>query len=300
MQEGYDSKRMSKYFSENQASFGAIKQSGKSGVLRAAVYVFSSDPGEKRMSATRKSLVNYFSDTKADGYAKKIENITDSGIRKILIAYMEKYGNTLEEPFSPEGVEFLNAHVCELNDGRPHMPIRCVRVAEPMGEKFAVGTRGNRKAKFVEADKGCNLFFAVYQQEGGVRAFRTIPLNEVIERQKQKLCVAPEVDDKGNRLLFVLSPNDLVYLPTEEERESIIDFQHIDYSRIYKMVSCTRTQCLFLPHRVAKAIVDRYEYESLNKIERSETGEIIKQFCVPLKVDRLGRLSFALMFDTSL
>lgn len=300
LQEGYDSKCMSQYFSENQASFGAIKQSGKSGMPKAAVYVFSSDPGEKRMSATRKSLVNYFSDTKADGYAKKIENITDSGIRKILIAYMEKYGNTLEEPFSPEGVEFLNAHVCELNDGRPHMPIRCVRVAEPMGEKFAVGTRGNRKAKFVEADKGCNLFFAVYQQEGGGRTFRTIPLNEVIERQKQKLCVAPEVDDKGNRLLFVLSPNDLVYLPTEEERESIIDFQHIDYSRIYKMVSCTRTQCLFLPHRVAKAIVDRNEYESLNKIERSETGEIIKQVCVPLKVDRLGRLSSALMFDTSL
>lgn len=300
LQEGYDSKRMSKYFLENQASFRAIKQSGKSGVLKVAVYVFSSDLGEKRMSATRKSLVSYFADTQADGYVKKIENITDSGIRKILTAYVEKYGGTLEEPFSPEGVEFLNAHVCELNDGRPHMPIRCVRVAEPMGEKFAVGTRGNRKAKFVEADKGCNLFFAVYQQEEGGRTFRTIPLNEAIERQKQKLCVAPEVDDKGNRLLFVLSPNDLAYLPTEEERESSIDLRHIDYSRIYKMVSCTRTQCLFLPHRVAKAIVEGFEYESLNKMERAETGEMIKQVCVPLKADRLGRLSPALMFDTFL
>lgn len=57
------------------------------------------------------------------------------------------------------------------------------------------------------------------------RSYETIPLNEVIERQKQGLSV---VDLKGTND-FYLCPNDLVYIPSDDELENInnIDFKNI-------------------------------------------------------------------------
>ena len=68
------------------------------------------------------------------------------------------------------------------------------------------------------------IFFAVYESNIldkktntiiKKRNYATIPLNVAIERQKQGLPVAPE-DENGNDPIFVLSPNDLVYLPTDD------------------------------------------------------------------------------------
>ena len=56
------------------------------------------------------------------------------------------------------------------------------------------------------------------------------------------------------------------------------------------MVSCTGKQCFFIPVYVAKAIWDKNEYLALNKIEKAITGEMIKEICIPIKVDRLGNL----------
>jgi CRISPR-associated endonuclease Csn1 len=44
-----------------------------------------------------------------------------------------------------------------------HQPICKVRVAETLGNKFQVGNTGNKINKYVESDKGTNLFFAIYQ-----------------------------------------------------------------------------------------------------------------------------------------
>ena len=68
------------------------------------------------------------------------------------------------------------------------------------------------------AAKGTNLFFAIYETEEidkdtkkviRKRSYSTIPLNVVIERQKQGLSSAPE-DENGNLPKYILSPNDLV------------------------------------------------------------------------------------------
>ena len=56
------------------------------------------------------------------------------------------------------------------------------------------------------------------------------------------------------------------------------------------MVSCTGSQCFFIQHSVANVIVDKCEFYSLNKMERSIMGEMIKEICIPIKVDRLGNL----------
>ena len=233
------------------------------------------------MCAIRKKLDDTFD-------KKRIESITDTGIQKILLRHLEANAGSPKEAFSPDGIERLNANIQELNGGKPHQPIFTVRVTEPLGNKFSVGTIGNRSSKFVEAAKGTNLFFAVYQQKDGKRTFCSIPLNEAIERQKQGLPSAPEHDEKGNTLLFVLSPGDLVYLPTEDERMGKIELDSIDKTRIYKMVSCTGSECHFLSYSVASVIIANFEFTSINKLARAITGEMIKDICVPLEVDRLG------------
>ena len=87
---------------------------------------------------------------------------------------------------------------------------------------------------------------------------------------------------------FYLSPNDLVYVPTADELLS--KACSLDKNRIYKMVSATKSECLFIPHSVAKPIYDKVEFEALNKMGRALTGEMIKSVCWKIEVDRLGHI----------
>lgn len=242
-------------------------------------------PKGKILTATRKSL-----DTSFD--LKTINTITDTGIQKILRNYLDFKGSP-EIAFSPEGIEDLNKNVEKYNDGKPHQPISKVRVFE-LGSKFQVGQTGNKKYKYVEAAKGTNLFFAVYEDKNGKRSYETIPLNEVIERQKQNLAV---VELKGIKD-FYLCPNDLVYVPLEDELENSnkIDFKNFrrdQGERIYKVVSFSGNQLFFIRHDIATSIVNKAEFSSLNKMERAIDGLMIKENCIKLEVDRLGNISKA-------
>src|SRR5690606_22383150 len=95
-------------------------------------------------------------------------------------------GNNAELAFSPEGIEDMNKNIALYNDGKPHQPIYKARIFE-LGSKFSLGQTGNKGTKYVEATKGTNLFFAVYQNEKSKRSYESIPLNILIERQKQGL-----------------------------------------------------------------------------------------------------------------
>ena len=236
----------------------------------------------KILTATRKAIDSTFTE-------KVIEGITDTGIQKILLNYL-KFKKSPEIAFSPEGIEELNKNIALYNDGKPHKPIRKVRIFE-QGSKFPLGEVGNKATKYVEAAKGTNLYFGVYQGKDK-RSFATIPLNEVIERQKQGLPSVPEYNEKGDPLLFSLSPYDLVYVPIEGEIIEDIDFQHLSKEqkeRIYKIVSFTKGRIYGIPNKVAVSIVNKMEYTQLNKIEFIKEKEI----CIKLKVDRLGNISKA-------
>jgi CRISPR-associated endonuclease Csn1 len=185
----------------------------------------------------------------------------------------------------------MNKNILQLNDGKFHQPVYKVRVYEPIGNKFQVGVRGNKSSKYVEAAKGTNLFFAIYTDENGNRTFETVPLNIVIERLKQGEREVPEHNEKGDTLLFHLSPNDLVYVPTIEEIESMQTKTINKLNRIYKIVSFTGNRLYAVPYYVAKAIVDKVEYTQLNKVESDiEDNLSIKQFCIKLNIDRLGNI----------
>lgn len=243
-------------------------------------------PKGKILTATRKSIDTSFS-------LKTIESITDTGIQKILTNYLLSKDGNSELAFSPEGIEDMNKNIEKYNDGKPHQPIYKVRIFET-GSKFPLGQAGNKKDKYVEAAKGTNLFFAIYQDENGKRNYATIPLHEVIERQKQGLSSVPEINEKGHQLLFFLSPNDLVYVPNEDEIISTVDFNNLTKEqtrRIYKMVSSSGSQCFYVRQDVATSIVNKMEYSPLNKMERDINGIMIKDVCIKLKVDRLGNIS---------
>lgn len=270
----FDPDTINKYFKDRKYLYG------KKDVSKVEVYYF-----ETGKAAVRKPL-----DT---SFTKKVieESITDSGIQKILLNHLAAKDNKSEQAFSPEGIDEMNQNITVLNEGKSHQPIHKVRVYESIGNKFQVGYMGSKRTKYVEAAKGTNLFFAIYADKSG-RSYETIPLNVVVERLKQGLNAVPERNEKGHELLFHLSPNDLVYVPTEEELicEPQGRIGDIDVSRIYKMVSCTGSECHFIPQNVASTIVNKIEFSPLNKMGRSITGEMIKDVCVKLNIDRLGSI----------
>ena len=298
--DGKDVKAIKKYFEDNKDVWSDVNLS------KIDVYYFTQDIKNKhgqvkeRYFATRKSL-----DTSFD--KKKIEtSIADTGVQKILLAHLESKGGDPELAFSPDGIDEMNRNIKELNGGKNHQPILKVRVYEK-ADKFAVGTKGNKSKKFVEAAKGTNLFFAIFEsietdnnsgEEVKVRSYATVPLNMVIDCQKEagknwkekidSLLKEKEMVANDARLLFMLSPNDLVYLPIEEQIKNGIDA--IDRTRIYKMVSCTGNRLYAIPYAVANTIVDKVEFSQLNKIEFSDEKVSIKTTCIPLKVDRLGNI----------
>lgn len=275
---GYSEKQVKAYFEENKEMWSDID------LKKINMYYFTKETSD-RFFATRKNI-----DTSFD--VKKIKNeITDTGIQKIMLRHLSNFDGNADLAFSPDGIDDMNRNIKELNGGIDHQPIYKVRVYEK-ADKFAVGQKGNKQSKFVEAAKGTNLFFAVFENEvlnkqtgetEKKRSFRTIPLNEAIAKMKSGLTL------DGNAL-FILSPNDLVYLPTEEEVASGKIIQPIDKSRIYKMVSSSYVDCHFIQQLVAYPIVDKKEFSPLNKMERAISGETIKKLCIPIKVDRLGHI----------
>lgn len=281
LKEGWDAKKIKKYFEENKDVWADIN------LAKIKVYYYTKETKE-RFFATRKQL-----DTTFD--KKKIESsVTDTGIQQILLRHLDNCGGDPVLAFSEDGIDEMNRNIPLLNGGKYHHPIQKVRVYEK-ADKFAIGQSGNKSTKFVEAAKGTNLFFAIYEKEiidestGEVikkRSFATIPLNIVIERLKSGLSPAP-ADDNGNEPTYLLSPNDLVYVPMEgEDKKSLA----IDKKRIYKMVSCTGNEAHFIPSYIANPILQTIELGSNNKAQKSWTHEMIKEVCIPITVDRLGNI----------
>jgi CRISPR-associated endonuclease Csn1 len=294
-----DKKLIIKYFKDKENQFNGVD------VTKVDVYYFDNDQAASRVRVNEK----FDSETIST-------SITDSGVQKILLNHLAKY-NTLENgkikehpelAFSQDGIDEMNKTIVELNNGKKHAPIVKVRKYEPVGNKFVVGSVGNKSSKLVEAAKGTNLFFAIYlNEETGKRSYETIPFYKVVEIEKQnaelikggakrsELALVPTVNANGDRLLFYLSPNDLVYVPNEEEQEISQNISRFDKSyhnvrNVYKMVSASGYQCFFIRNDISSSIVNKIEFSALNKMERTIEGIMIKEVCWKLKVDRLGNI----------
>ena len=290
---GYNERQMKAFFTENVDAWQDVN------LNKIEVYYFTKETPD-RYFATRKAIDTSF--TKEFIRTK----ITDTGIQQILLHHLEQYDNNAELAFSPDGIDEMNRNMRELNKGHNHQPIFTVRKYEKAG-KFMVGQTKSKSQKFVEADDGTNLFFAVYEttiedkktgKAEKKRSFRTIPLNEAISKMKQGL----PLDEQA---LFILSPNDLVYLPTDEESKNGKIQKPLNMNRIYKLVDISGITANFVPYSVASIIFsvqkeDSRLYNNIqnelgigspqSKNQKAITGEMIKETCIPLKVDRLGNI----------
>lgn len=318
LKDGKDAKYIKKYLAENSDVWSDVNPT------KIELYYFTKDEKKRngepkeRYFAVRKSLDTSFNRKKIE------EQIADTGIQKILLAHLQLNGDDPQKAFSPEGIEEMNRNIVSLNNGKFHQPILKVRQYEK-ADKFAVGQTGNKAKKFVEAAKGTNLFFAILGKreenvEIGdgriVRSYFSIPLNVVIDCQKlygkewrdnlEKYLKEKCLIDSDVELLFTLSPNDLVYLP--KEGESYDDVSTIDKNRIYKFVNPDGQTANFIHFAIAKPVfsmnfVDQKK-NGINipiqneigigsrgsKNPRAFTGEMIKETCIPIKVDRLGNI----------
>ncbi len=281
----YDAKKIVSHFKQLNNEFN-----GKS-VSQVEIYYFDDD-----FTASRVKLDESFNST-------KIGTITDTGIQKIALNHLKQFNETvngkiIEHPelaFSEDGLDQLNKNIVSLNYGKYHQPIFKVRTYDAKGNKFKVGENGNKSKKWVVAAKGTNLFFGVYTNENNKRLYETIPLSIVIERLKNQLPPVPEANSKGDALLFYLSPNDLVYVPTPEELEGNlpINLNQITpeiANRIYKVVSFTGNRLYAIPNNIATSVYDKTEFSSLNKIEFTIDEVSVKEHCHLLKFSLTGNL----------
>ena len=218
---------------------------------------------------------------------KFINKVADHSIQKDLLRHLNKNDNDIDKAFSADGIDNFNS--------TRKMPVYKLPIAESGDKRFPLGSKIGTKHKWMEAAEGTNLFFAIYKDETGKRNFDTIPLNIVIERQKQGLSSVPEKNELGHQLQFYLSPNDLVYLQTQEDKENntSTNFESLTKEQskmIYKIVSFTGNRLSAIPYPVAQSIVDKVEFTQLNKLEFSLERLSIKDTCIKLKVDRLGNI----------
>jgi CRISPR-associated endonuclease Csn1 len=211
-----------------------------------------------------------FAQIPSDKIIKAIQSITDTGIQRILENHLNNYKEVVddktkfdtENAFSSDGVKELNNNIIKLNNGKFHHPIYKVRTSDAMGTKFSVSEEGQKSTKYVVTAAGSNAFCGFYQK-GTDRKFYIPTLRESVESLKQGFepCPATHPEDPEFKLIFVLNPSDLVYVPTEEEKENpnLVDFSKMkkeQMNRIYKFTDGSGTTMNFVSTNIANPIID--------------------------------------------
>lgn len=324
LQMGKTEKEIRRYFECNKEIWSDIN------LDKIEIYYYEENTATRFLS----DLITLFSGIKNDEknkdkvnekVLKKIEHVTDTGIQEILKKHYKRCGENPEVAFSADGIDKMNKDIIEIiNEGvsnqdkkKYHYPIYKVRRYEGLGRRYFVGEKGNKTYKYVEASCGTNLFFAVYSINNEVvisdgktnRAYATAPLKMVIDCQKQypkewrstldNALKANGYVDENAKLLFILSPGDLVYVPTKEQLKNGVKI--IYRERVFVVNDFNDITIYFRPNSFSKAIYNKeidMEYDvkksrlvgSFSDKTAKCDGMSIKEICLPLKVDRLGNV----------
>lgn len=212
--------------------------------------------------------------------------------------------------FSADGIEEMNRHITELNNGKNHKPIYRVKFAQTLGKMFPVAEIDDGKPitvktkQFVCTDKGSNIVCGIYKSDEGKTKFFVPTLRAFIDAVRNGKEIFPETYPNPKyfdfKLRFTLSPLDMVYMPTKDEIENGHLNDCIDYSRIYIMNNVEEEHMYFIPCNIAAEII-KTELD-LRKDKKGKLigscdcktanceGLAIKDYCIPLKVDRLGNI----------
>jgi CRISPR-associated endonuclease Csn1 len=265
---GPDEKKIKKYIKENRSG-----DSKGNPIDKVTMWYM------KEYYGNRVNLDYTFTAEKIKEKIAEYNTESGKGLKGMLLSHLAKWNNDPKSAFTGEGMEDL-----AKTAGKP---ITKVTIYEDSKGKFEI-----RKGQFVEAAKGTNLFFIIYEHlETGQREYETLRLDEVIIAKANGWPVAKGREGYKH---FTLSPNDLVYIPEEVENIKMINWQEEREKiskRVYKVVSFSGPQCFFTPHNFSKTVIEKVELGSLNKQEKSLDDIMIKKCCIKLKVDKLGNVS---------
>ena len=240
--------------------------------------------------------------TTLDAMLKKLGKIANEDLKNELLKHLEDGGNDIDVAFSIEGIEEYNKK--RKISGK--YPLKKIPISESGTGKYTVGNKKSNKHKWVEAEQGTNLHFAVYINDSSERSFEKISLRQAIDRAVIESEIVPAYNKNGNKLLFSLSPNDLVYVPTQDEikNQVTIDFLNLSQNqkrRIFSVNDFSKA-IYFAPVNISNSIISKevdLNFDSRNDKftgsfdtkTASFEGKQIKEVCIKLKVDRLGNIS---------
>jgi len=218
-------------------------------------------------------------------------NLKNNWLTTLLREHLKEYNDNPKLAFKGEALEMLHK--------KSPYPINKVTRKES-------GTKIEKDNKLLEGDAGVNQYFIIEinkqinkktGEEKVVRNYYTPNFLDTIERLAKGL---PIHDVKPDSQYIILSPGDLVYVPTEEEKNNKIDWNNKKAlaERIYVMKSTQTSAAYFLPASVSLLIqpydpkLKKGEFESMNKSEKTiDRLQVIKENFIKLKVDRLGNIS---------
>ncbi|MDH7606057.1 MAG: hypothetical protein QHH13_14245, partial [Melioribacter sp.] len=192
----------------------------------------------------------------------------------VLLLHIVKYNNRPAEAFNNEGIDNLN----ELAIKKIGKSIKSItRLDGEVNDEDIF-----RKAVY-ETDKGANIYFIMYEnvktkEREYLLPSPSISVLKAIEKKNKINDIAPE---KEGSKRIVLSPGDLVYVPTTEEIEeikknntSIEDLlknkamKDIN-ERIYQVRKFTKEHCYFIKYNIAELILP---YSEINNEKIGELG----------------------------
>ena len=258
------------------------------------------------VDVTEKVLVDKYKVT-GNGGEKKV----DVYIRNKKIDNRENIKHNPQVAFSSDGIKDLNQNIVILNNGKLHKPIYKVQITQAFGKMFAVSQKDDeninkietiKDKQFVISDAGSNNFCGVYKSEEGKTKVYVPSLKNTIKSIRKNEILIPEIypDDASFKYSFTLSPLDMVYMPTDDEIINGCNCKYIDYERIFVVNDFNEQgKIYFRKYNFAKEII-QHEMDlqkEKNKIIGSRDfktakheGKIIRDYCVPIKVDRLGNI----------
>ncbi len=264
---------------------------------------------------------NYFDDIVTDTQKEIVEKYKKTGECEDPEMEIEVYvrntstedGQIMHNPqiaFSADGIKELNDNIVELNNGKKHKPIYKVQMIQALGKMFQISSKDEnnpiemvKNKQFVVSDASSNKFCGFYKSENGGTKIFVPTLRDAIEAVKKSEDLFPKAlveENEEYKLKFILSPLDMVYMPTEDEIINEYISDNIDLHRIFVVNDFGGETIYFRPYNIAQEIGEHeidLQKDSFGKLQGSRNlktakcnNRIIRDYCIPLKVDRLGNI----------
>lgn len=211
---------------------------------------------------------------------KQLENVVDAKVREVLKARLAEFGGNMKEAFRLDE-NGRSPVVMYSKDPDKRIPIRHVRMVVNTEQMVEL-----RPGTFVEP--GSNYCMAIYEDERGRRAFRTVSFLEAARNALERKPLYPaEVD--GKRLLMVLQQKDLVILYRENPEEIEWNSPQWLAQHLYVVKKFDRTGVVGLVlHKASNVNTDYPKKYPLGTTYKKTSGSLR---AVPVTIDVLGRIT---------